>query len=131
MLHSFIHPFIFVEQTEQKGRGVFCKADIEVNTLIEIAPVIPLSETDTKIIHKTALHDFYFLWGDDQLSSAIALGYVSMYNHSENPNCAYEADFENNTIKIITLNPILKFEELTINYNMDGNNDNKLWFEVY
>jgi uncharacterized protein len=130
MLHSFTHPFIFVDQTKEKGRGVYCSEDIDTESLIEIAPVIPLSVEDTLNIHKTTLHDYYFSWGDDQKCSAIALGYVSMYNHAEQPNCYYEADFENNTIKIISNRLIEKGEELTINYNMDGQNDNKLWFEV-
>jgi SET domain-containing protein len=130
MIYSFVHPFIFISQTEQKGRGVYCHQNIEANTLIEIAPVVPLSEKDTKIIHETALHDYYFSWGDDQKLSAVALGYVSMYNHAKTPNCSYEADFENNTIKIISLKEIPKGEELTINYNLDFNSDNKLWFEI-
>lgn len=127
---SFIHPFIYIDETEEKGRGVFCRENLEPDTLIEISPVIPLSKADRIKIHETALHDYYFSWGEDQLSGAIALGYISVYNHSEQPNCIYEADFDNNTIKLITQKNIKAGEELTINYNLDGNNENKLWFEV-
>lgn len=127
---SFINPFIIVKTTANKGRGVFCNETIEANTLIEIAPVIVLNEKDTATIHQTHLHDYYFSWGENQKQSAIALGYVSMYNHAENSNCYYEADFEKNTLKIFTKFNIQKGEELTINYNMDSDSEKNLWFKV-
>lgn len=128
MLLSFTHPFIYVKNSQEKGRGVFCSETIEANTLLEIAPVVVLNEKDTAVIHKTHLHDYYFSWGENQEQSAIALGFISIYNHAENSNCYYEADFELNTIKIFTKKRIEKGTELTINYNMDT--DKELWFEV-
>lgn len=124
-----IIPFIEIKRTSNKGLGVFAIEDIEENTLIEVSPVIVLTEKDTKLIHKTHLHDYYFSWQDDQKSSAIALGYVSLYNHKVDSNCYYETYFEDKVIKIISRKKIEKGEELTINYNFDSLSKDKTWFK--
>lgn len=123
-----LHPFLVIKATEHKGKGVFALQDISANTLLEISPVIVLSEKDTSLIHQTHLHDYYFSWGDDQNGSAIALGYVSIYNHSQNANCYHECDFEKNTISIYSKRDILADEELCIDYNMGLQKE--LWFEL-
>lgn len=128
MIHH--HPAIFVDNTDYKGRGVFAKDFIPSNTIIECAPVIVLAPSETALIHETMLHDYYFSWGEDQKSSAIALGYVSIFNHDKQSNCSYVADFEDNTITIRTIEDIPAGSELTINYNLDNFSDKKLWFEV-
>lgn len=125
---NYINPNIIIKESKAFGKGVFVKSDLEANTLIEISPVIVLSENDTKIIHQTLLHDYYFLWGDEQVKSAIALGYVSLYNHAQTPNCIHECNFKENTISIYTKSDIKANEELYIDYNMGL--DKELWFEV-
>ena len=125
-----VFPFIEIKNTKNKGKGVFATADIEENTLIEISPVIVLSEKDTKIINDTYLYNYYFSWYENQKSSAIALGNVSIYNHQVDANCIYETYFEDEIIKIITRKRILKGEELTINYNHNPLSDKKTWFKV-
>lgn len=126
-MKNYINPFIEIKQTKNKGLGVFLHQKIEADTLLEIAPVIVLNEADTLIIHQTYLHDYYFAWDDNQKKSAIALGYISLYNHSKNPNCYYECDFENNTISIFTKENIKAGEELFIDYTMGEDKD--LWFK--
>lgn len=125
-----IFPFIEIKNSKEKGLGVFATQSIEKHTLIEISPVIILNPDDTKLIDKTHLYNYYFSWGEDQKSSAIALGYVSIYNHQVDSNCYYETYFEDKTIKIITRKRIEKGEELTINYNHDPMSEKQTWFEV-
>ncbi len=125
-----IFPFIEIKQTLNKGLGVFATNDIAEGTLIEISPVIVLSPKDTKVIDDTHLYNYYFSWENDQKSSAIALGYVSIYNHQVDANCVYETYFEDKEIRIISRKKILKGEELTINYNHDPMSEKKTWFEV-
>ena len=60
----------------------------------------------------------------------MALGLVPMYNHSYKSNCEYFMNFEEDTIMIKTVKPIRKGKELTINYNGDWNDSNKVWFDV-
>lgn len=125
-----IFPFIEIKTTKEKGLGVFATQSIEKHTLIEVSPVIVLSPEDTKTIDKTHLFNYYFSWENDQKSSAIGLGYVSIYNHQIDSNCVYETYFEEKTIKIITRKNIKKGEELTINYNHDPMSKKNTWFEV-
>ena len=125
---NHLHPFLTIQDSKSKGKGVFALQDIEANTLLEVSPVIVLSEEDTKMIHQTHLHDYYFTWGEDQKQSAIGLGYISIYNHSASPNCLHECNFNQNTISVYSKTNILAGEELTIDYNMGE--EKMLWFEL-
>jgi hypothetical protein len=62
---------------------------------------------------------FYYIfeWGDDIKQGIVALGYVSMYNHTSPSNCEYEMDYKKETITIKTIRAIKAGEELTINYS--------------
>lgn len=125
-MKNYLNPFLQINATKEKGLGVFIIQDIEADTLVEIAPVLVLNKKDTALIHQTFLHDYYFAWGKKQQKSAIALGYVSIYNHSKTPNCYYECHFENNTISIFSKYNIKAGEELLIDYTMGE--DKILWF---
>jgi uncharacterized protein len=123
-------PYLFIAPTDKKGRGVFTQEKIAANTLIEIAPAIILSEKERKAIEKTKLHDYVFAWGKKANKGAIALGYVSIYNHSQPSNCEYTMDFENELIYIKTVRAIQPNEELTINYNGNFDDPAGVWFKL-
>ncbi len=120
---------LFVGPSLYGGRGVFTINDIESDSLIEICPVIIIPKNQLSIIHTTVLHDYYFLWGDLSEEAAIALGFGSLYNHQISPNASYEMDFENLCINIYSINHIPAGEEITINYNGESGNNEKLWFD--
>jgi SET domain-containing protein len=121
-------PFLYIRQSPLGGRGVFTLDDIPADSLIEICPVIVLSETDMKNIHQTDLHDYYFLWGEEQDQCAIALGYGSLYNHSYHPNARYLLDYEDQTIDIVSIRAIEAGEEIMVNYNGDPKDPSPVWF---
>lgn len=106
-----------IKITRNKGRGVFATKQYKSGAIIEECPVLVLDKKDTKIIDDTTLYNYYFSWGEKDDSSAIALGYGSLYNHSYSPNAEY--------IKIID-----KDEEICVNYNGIPNNNSKLWFKA-
>ncbi|MEL6971599.1 MAG: SET domain-containing protein [Bacteroidota bacterium] len=120
-------PFIYIQNTSKKGRGVFTAQKIPAGSHIETCPVLILSKKDTSRIHKTKLHDYYFLWGNKG-KSAIALGFGSIYNHSTASNADYNMDLENKSIDIIALNDIAAGQEITINYMDGGVQESELWF---
>jgi uncharacterized protein len=65
-------------------------------------------------------------------TQALALGYGSLYNHSNPSNMRYETDGESLSIRFITVREIEADEELTINYNADGGaaaSEDEWWFE--
>lgn len=125
-----IDPSLYIDKSNEKGRGVFTKGSISANTIIEISPVIVMSAEERSLLDQTLLHDYIFEWGPDSRQCCVALGYVSVYNHSYNSNCEYEMDFTNAVVRIKTMRKIEAGEELFINYNGDWNNSKKLWFEV-
>lgn len=112
------------------GRGVFTSASIEKNSIIEIAPVVVLNAKERQLIDQTLLHDYIFEWGEVDGQCCMALGWVSIYNHSYSSNCEYEMDYEANTISIKTIREIEAGEELFINYNGSYNETKPVWFEA-
>lgn len=125
-----ILPDLIIAPSGKKGRGVFAGKTIEKNTVIEISPVIVLDKKDRNLIEKTKLNNYIFEWGEKRKKACVALGYVSLYNHSYSSNCEYEMDFESKTIKITTVKKVMIGEELTINYNAEPDNKTPIWFEA-
>ncbi len=126
-----ILPILAIAPSPNRGRGVFATEAIQLNTTIEIAPVIVLTKEHRIIVEQTLLYDYIFEWGEDHKSAAVALGYVSIYNHKIHPNCVYEMDYENETISIITIKDIKVGEELFINYNAEVDQESPVWFEQH
>ena len=120
---------LFIAPSDIEGRGVFAMENINKGEIIEICPVIILSKKDKKIIHKTLLHDYYFLWGKKQKQAAIVLGYGSIYNHSYRPNAVYLRNHKAKTMDIICRKAIKAGDEITINYNGDPKDKTAVWFD--
>ena len=121
---SFISDAVFVARSKAMGRGVYTNRSLEKDTIIEIAPVIVMSALDRKLLDITLLHDYIFEWGTEKKQCCMALGYVALYNHSYQSNCAYEMDFRKKSITIKTIIKIKRGEELFINYNGDWDKKN-------
>ena len=125
-----VKPYLYIGTTVYKGRGMFTSKSINTNTIIETSPVLVMRKGDREFIDKTLLHDYIFEWGIKKDTCCIALGYVSIYNHSYKSNCEYFMNFDDEIIEIKTVRAIEKDEELTINYNGDWNNTKKIWFDA-
>lgn len=120
---------LYIIQDEERGRGVACLNDIPEGSTIELCPTIMLDTDDTKNIHKTHLHDYYFLWDIEKRTSAIALGYGSLYNHSTEANCDYQLNDETQEIHFFATKDIKAGEEILINYQTLQTGEDGLWFE--
>ena len=127
---QMILPFLFIAPAQKMGRGVFTSSSIDAGTIVEISPVLVMTDDDRKLLDKTLLHDYIFEWGSSIKQCCMALGYVPLYNHSYQSNCEYEMDFENELISIKAARFIKAGEELFINYNGDWNNRKKVWFDA-
>ena len=121
-------PSIYIGFTTNKGRGVFTSEPIEADCLIEICPVIVCSVKDRALLHETLLHDYYFMWGENDDECAIALGYGSLYNHEIHPNANFILDIENETIDIEAIKDIKAGDEITLNYHGEDGNEDEVWF---
>lgn len=122
-------PYIFFGPSPLGGRGVFTSEPIKEGSLIEICPVIILPESELPVIHQTYLHDYYFLWGEDEKQCAIALGFGSLYNHAYHSNAEYIIDLDENTIDIYAVRDIQAGEEITVNYNGLPDEEVPVWFD--
>ncbi|MES2893305.1 MAG: SET domain-containing protein-lysine N-methyltransferase [Bacteroidota bacterium] len=125
-----LKPYLFIGMSAEMGRGVYTRERIPANTVIEISPVIVMSLEDRVHLDKTLLHDYIFEWGKNKDQCCMALGLIPMYNHSYSSNCEYFMDYEDETILVKTVRPVLNGEELLINYNGDWNDPKPLWFEA-
>lgn len=125
-----IASFLYIGKSKQKGRGVFTGEDIASDSIIEISPVIVMSDIDRKLLDQTLLHDYIFEWGNMQQQCCMALGYVPLYNHSYQSNCEYEMNYDEQIMTIKTVRFIKAGEELLINYNGNWNNKKPVWFDA-
>ncbi len=125
-----IKPYLYIDKTSGKGKGVFTREKIAAGTVVEISPVIVMSKEDRVHLDKTLLHDYIFEWGKDSDQCCMALGIIPIYNHSYKSNCEYFMDFEEASMFIKTVKLIKPGEELTINYNGNWNDGRKIWFDA-
>lgn len=123
-------PGLYIVDIEGKGRGVFTASDLKEGDIIEICPVIVIPAVELSLIHKTVLHDYYFVWGEDSSSCVIALGFGSLYNHEIFPNANFILDFEQLSIEIVAVRDISAGSEITINYHGENGDTEKLWFPI-
>ena len=121
---------VHIRETGEMGRGVFTSKPIKANTIIEKSPVIVLNKRERVEVEKTLLNNYIFEWGPRGTGGCMALGYISIYNHSYTSNCEYEMYYDEEVIAVKTMRAIRAGEELFINYNGDWNNGKKLWFEA-
>ncbi len=106
----------------RKGRGVFTMRAIKKGEIVEVAPAVPLSKR--AVPDKIAPDGYVLDWDDDNPRKAYAmvLGYIMLYNHSEDPNIELESDLSENTITAVAMRNIKAGEELTWDYGVE------LWF---
>ena len=126
---SLQHAEIYFGPSELHGRGVFAAAPIAAGQIIEICPVLVFSQAELPHIRQTMLDDYYFDWGDNGAYYAVCLGYGSLYNHEYEPNAEYGMDFAAQTIDFYAVRDIQPGEEITVNYNGEAGNRDKVWFE--
>ena len=129
-MESFLATCLYIDETPQMGRGVFTSMHLEKDEVVECSPVLVMSQEERVYLDKTALHDYIFEWGEEKDKCCMALGLISMYNHSYTSNCEYLMDFEEEIIFVKTVCSIQKGTELTINYNGDYNDNTKVWFNA-
>lgn len=116
-------------ETQLKGRGVFARREFSAGELIEAAPVLIIPDSQWASIEPTILYHYTFCWGDKSQHAALAMGLGSFYNHSYTPNAEYVKRLDDETIDFIALKAIRSGEEITVNYNGEGDLS-PVWFEV-
>ena len=108
---------VYVGSAGKKGRGVFASKRLKSTEVIETSPYIAIPPRDDKKLTDTIINSYWFdlenRWG------AIGLGLTSLYNHSTEPNAAFSISKRSRTITIKAIRPILRGEEITIDYGYE------------
>lgn len=107
----FIDKRICLKWTEL-GHAVFTNEDIQCGIVIELAPVIVLTEPTTDV----SIFKYVMAWNN---TLAIPLGWVGLYNHSDNSCCEFCINTQDNLVAIISKRNIMAGEQLTVNYGSD------------
>ena len=122
------HPGLYFAPSGKHRYGMFCTEDIHSGSVIEICPIIVIpGEQAREIVRGYVLYEYYFEWRKNSI--AIALGYGSLYNHSDHPNAVFEPDYKNQHIIFKALKEIPAGQEILVDYHA-GNPDEKVWFEI-
>lgn len=121
-------PYIYLNKSkiQKAGKGVFASKNIKKGEKIETAPILVLEFTDLIETRWNLLFEYYF-WMDDYV--ALALGFASIYNHSQDANCKYKLNRLDKTITFTATKDIKKDEEIYFNYKGLSNPKTPLWFE--
>jgi hypothetical protein len=119
---------LIVGNTNLKGRGVFAQKRFLKGEVVDKAPVVVIPAEQVKFLDQTVLANYYYDWEDKAV--AIALGLVSIFNHSYHPNTYYVKKFAEREVEYIAYRDIEVGEEITANYNDSPNAQSSIWFDV-
>jgi len=126
MLHV---PGLFIAESEGRGRGVFTAKELSKGDVIEFCPLVFIPKEEQNCIHKSVLHDYYFLSPSPDSKMCIVLGYGSIYNHAYQANADIVFDLPNRQLEIHCTDAILAGEEIFIDYTGGLKDAPKLWFD--
>jgi SET domain-containing protein len=113
-------PRLFISSVKGKGRCLFAGEPIAEGGVIDTNSVLMFPKAQTEEL-KPPLQCYPFAW--DHLCDCIALGSVSIANHSNEPNAYLQRDHVNLLIRLVANRGIEKGEEITYHYRVP------LWFE--
>src|SRR6478609_1392078 len=92
-----------------KGRGVFAARAIAEGEILEEAHILIISAEDAERLEETPLGQHYFHWegdvDDDRWRGAVALGVISLVNHSGEPNAGVWQDYAQERMVLEALRP--------------------------
>lgn len=119
---------LYVARSRIDGVGVFAARPCPAGELVECCPVIVCPAPEEALVEQTQLRGLYFTWKDGAIG--VALGYGSLYNHSWEPNAAYDLDHRRRVVRFVAVRDIATDDEVTINYTGHPEGRGELWFDV-
>ena len=123
---------LYVSQSkiDNAGRGVFVRSLIKKGEIIERCPVIEIPEHDGPSVNESILVTYIYYLGRKKERMMIALGFGSIYNHSDTPNAKYHGNLKEHVIEFIALKDIKKNQEVTVDYAQGNKKDREsLWIK--
>lgn len=131
--------FVSICTTEEKGRHIVCDRFIPGGSVIGRIPVVVVPQTEVELLRSTLLFNYVFEWDpeerykitkdlvqcDRRYHQGIALGPISLCNHSHTPNSDYEFDYDGSHLIWRALRDIVAGEDVTIHYKVP------IWFQMH
>lgn len=113
---------IYVAKSRIHGLGVFANENIEKGTCFEITPILDVVLSKEEDLGKEFLYDYRFAYYKNNKTTklVLALGYGSLYNHSDTPNANWRLNEELDMFEFFSTRDIKVGEEILIYY---GNKD--------
>jgi len=113
--HPFISDSLYISYSDIiDGHGVFTNSDLTPGQVVEISRLISFDNRIHRVRHPFA--DYFFRMDESRKISGLALGFGSLYNHSEDPNVRYKIDRDRELITYITCKHVKAGSELYISY---------------
>jgi SET domain-containing protein len=101
-----------IKKSPVAGLGIFAKKNFKVGEIIEIAPIIKEKRENIGGL----VEDYLFSVPDEGMTG-IALGWASLYNHSDDNNASWRVDGD--YIIVTCIKDIKKGEEIFVSYGTD------------
>lgn len=106
----FVDPRLHTKWIDGVGHAVFARDQIPNRTFVEMAPVVVF---DPKDLAGGELINYSLSWGDRM---AVGLGWTMVYNHCDDNNCEFSANYHEGLMAIMSVRDISAGEQLTVNY---------------
>lgn len=110
------------------GQGVFARKGFRPGDIIEISPVVLLSQQERELLRHTLLFGYYFVVDHAEYAIAVGLGAASMFNHGYAANAGYTICTEDQGITVRACKVIRKGEEIMLNYNGRADDHTPVYF---
>ena len=112
----------YAAESPGKGRGLFAARAFAEGEAIGAFAGLPLSAAEIATLKPTRVYDYVF-WvrdapeaGPEAFDATLALGAISLCNHSRRSNARFEVDADGLYIRLFARRAIADGEEITIDY---------------
>lgn len=109
-------PALLVRSVRGMGRGVFAGRPFRKGEVIEVCPVLLIPEHMERKCVGEELERYIFAWDKTGDVAAIALGYGSLYNHSDSPNAAFAPRKRDKVVVFRARQDIAEGEQILVDY---------------
>ena len=111
---------IYVSKSPVHGLGVFASHKINLGEIFEVCPVLDIGMKKGE--SSPMLMDYRFNWpqGNEWEKQVVALGFASLYNHSDNANANWRSNLEDYTFEFYATKEILPGQEIFVWYGDDN-----------
>lgn len=111
---------IYVDKSPIHGWGVFAKELINEGEIFEECILLTLPPFNEH--NSSFLLDYRFNWPQGEVweEQVCALGFGSLYNHSDSPNAFWRSNLDKKTFEFVSYRDILPGEEIFVWYGGDN-----------